>query len=115
MGRSGQDPDEVASVPSRSDRGPRGSAISCGELAWSGLLGWLARQEVENPSDARFSAVTVGAPTCNPAPCPTVLGTGGGKTIKVSVSTNFTFFTPIISALLGSSLQLNASATAVVQ
>jgi Flp pilus assembly protein TadG len=76
---------------------------------------YRARQEVENPSDTRFTAVTVAAPTCNPAPCPTVLGTGGGKTIQVTVSTNFRFFTPIISALLGSSLQLNASATAVVQ
>jgi Flp pilus assembly protein TadG len=76
---------------------------------------YRARQEVANPSDTRFTAVTVAAPTCNPAPCPTVLGTGGGKTIKVSVSTNFTFFTPIVTAIFGSSIQLSASATAIVQ
>jgi Flp pilus assembly protein TadG len=76
---------------------------------------YRARQEVENPSDTRFTAVTVAAPTCNPAPCPTVLGTGGGKTIRVSVSTNFTFFTPMVTAIFGSSIQLSASATAIVQ
>jgi len=76
---------------------------------------YRARQEVENPSDTRFTAVTVAAPTCNPAPCPTVLGTGGGKTIRVSVSTSFTFFTPMITAIFGSSIQLSASATAIVQ
>jgi Flp pilus assembly protein TadG len=76
---------------------------------------YRARQEVENPSDARFTAVSVGTPTCNPSPCPTVLGTGGGSTIKITVSTPFGFFTPIISAVLGSSIQLSASATAVVQ
>jgi hypothetical protein len=76
---------------------------------------YRARQEVENPSDARFAAVTVATPTCNPSPCPTILGTGGGSTIRITVSTPFAFFTPIISALIGPSVQLSASATAVVQ
>ena len=77
---------------------------------------YRVRQEVANPSDARFTAVTVATPACNPSPCPTVIGTGGGKTIKVTVNTSFTFFTPIVSAVLGgSSLQLSASATAAIQ
>jgi Flp pilus assembly protein TadG len=76
---------------------------------------YRARQEVENPSDARFTAVTVAAPTCNPSPCPTVLGAGGGSTIKITVSTTFGFFTPLVAAVLGTSIQLSASATAVVQ
>jgi Flp pilus assembly protein TadG len=76
---------------------------------------YRARQEVENPTDPRFTAVTVATPVCNPAPCPTVLGTGGGSTIKITVSTSFTFFTPMVSAVLGSAVQLSASATAVIQ
>lgn len=77
---------------------------------------YRARQEVANPSDSRFTLVTVGTPVCNPSPCPTVLGTGGGATIKVTVNTNFTFFTPIVSAILGgSAFPLSASATAAIQ
>jgi Flp pilus assembly protein TadG len=76
---------------------------------------YRTRQEVANPSDSRFTAVTVGTPSCSPSPCPTILGTGGGSTIKITVSTPFGFFTPIISAVLGSSIRLYASATAVVQ
>jgi Flp pilus assembly protein TadG len=75
---------------------------------------YRARQELENPTDARFTALTLAAPVCNPSPCPTVLGTGGGSTIKVVVTTNFTFFTPIISGFFGSSFPLSASATAVI-
>lgn len=76
---------------------------------------YRARQEVTNPSDTRFAAVTVAAPTCTPAPCPTVLGTGGGKTIRITVSTPFTFLTPMVSAIVGSSISISAAATAVVQ
>lgn len=76
---------------------------------------YRARLEVTDSSDPRFTSVTVGTPTCNPSPCPTVLGTGGGSTIKISVTTQFNFFTPIIAALVGSSMNLGASATAVIQ
>lgn len=77
---------------------------------------YRARQEVANPSSPQFTAVSVSAPACNPSPCPTVIGTGGGSTIKVTVNTTFAFFTPIVSAVLGgSSIALSASATAVIQ
>ena len=90
--------------------------VTSGDNADPENVTYRARQEVTNPSDARFTLVTVGTPVCNPSPCPTVIGTGGGATIKVTVSTNFAFFTPIISALLGgSSLPLSASATAAIQ
>ena len=75
---------------------------------------YRARLEVHNPTDAGFGALTVSAPVCTPAPCPTVIGTGGGTAIKITAQTTFTFFTPIMSAILGSGLQLVASATAVI-
>ncbi len=76
---------------------------------------YRARLEVTTPSDPRFTSVTVTTPTCTPSPCPTVLGSGGGTTIKVSVRTSFTFLTPLVSAIVGGSIQLNGSAAAAIQ
>lgn len=41
-------------------------------------------------------------------------GTGSGYTVTVNVNQRFVFLTPLISSMFGSSLQLNASATAAV-
>jgi PKD repeat protein len=41
-------------------------------------------------------------------------GTGAGNTVTVNVNQRFIFLTPLISQIVGSSLQLNASATAAV-
>ena len=41
-------------------------------------------------------------------------GTGSGSTVTVNVREPFTFLTPIIGSIVGTSLQMNASATAVV-
>jgi PKD repeat protein len=41
-------------------------------------------------------------------------GSGAGNTITVRVNEPFTFLTPIISSVFGSSIQMNASATATV-
>lgn len=89
--------------------------ISSGDNADPENVTYRVRLEVTNPSDARFTAITVAAPACNPAPCPAVIGTGGGSTIKITVQTSFGFFTPLVSSVFGGSLQLSASATAAIQ
>ena len=89
--------------------------VTSGDSADPENVTYRARQEVVNPSDTRFTAVTVAAPACSPSPCPTILGTGGGTTIRISVSTPFTFLTPMVSAIVGSSISISAAATAVVQ
>jgi PKD repeat protein len=72
------------------------------------------RGDVENAITVTTSCAD-STPAHNPISCSLAQGgTGSGYTVTVNVNQRFVFLTPLISSIFGSSLQINASATAAV-